>query len=75
MPEPINAEDLARRDRVAEKLGLTFQYVRSVVRGIRHSEAVLTALREDKNDAVAVLQRYCDDCRIGSIGVGCNCSC
>jgi hypothetical protein len=43
-----NAAELARCHRVATKLGLTFDYVRSVVRGIRHSEAVLTALREDK---------------------------
>jgi hypothetical protein len=43
-----NAAELARCHRVATKLGLTFDYVRSVVRGIRHSEAVVTALREDK---------------------------
>jgi hypothetical protein len=34
--------------RVASKLGLTFDYVRRVERGIRHPEAVLTALREDE---------------------------
>jgi hypothetical protein len=43
-----NPDELARCHRVATKLGLTFGYVRSVKRGIRHSEAVLTALREDK---------------------------
>jgi hypothetical protein len=42
-----NAKDQALYKRVATKLGVTVGHVRNVVRGKRHSEAVLAALKEE----------------------------
>ncbi len=43
-----NAKDQALYKRVATKLGVTVEHVRSVARGQRHSEAVSAALKEEQ---------------------------
>ena len=43
-----NAKDQAIYKRVATKLGVTLEHVRSVARGQRHSEAVSAALKEEQ---------------------------
>jgi hypothetical protein len=42
-----NAKDQALYKRVASKLGLTRDYVRQVALGVKHSESVLAALKEE----------------------------